>query len=389
MKLATGEPLGAGEGAALPSIGALRMDEVFGYAVFTLMILSIAVPFARHLNYGLPLVALLLILANRKLNLPDIARPYLVLIAAGLLLAPLVKPDGWQDLYLVLTGCAAGLVGLRTLWSWRTVFLALVLGQCLLLVSNRLGGGEQLAGLEFDFLQSTSSFESNFSFLFGLVAVWAAYTRRWTAVVVALLCALVTLKRIALLGAVICIAVQFLPAVLRRALLKPLPMLAFNGLFLVLILLYGSGELDYLITSLTSQSPNELGMGRQTLHRYIVLDVLKDPWRFALIGAGPGEAYDAMKASVTWAGKANLHADTLKILYEYGAVTLIAFIWALYSSRHPAVLMVALYTNVLLLTDNTLIYPFYIYFATLVAASMIAAERQKRLARLKPPTDEG
>jgi hypothetical protein len=88
------------------------------------------------------------------------------------------------------------------------------------------------------------------------------------------------------------------------------------------------------------------------------------------MGMGPGQVYDALEGGMAWVGKGNLHADTLKIFYEYGGVVLTVFIWALYSSRRLGVLLIALYTNVLLLTDNTLIYPFYIFFATLVAASL-------------------
>ncbi len=356
------------------SFGALRLDEVFGYVVFVGMIASVALPPLRYLNYLLPLIGLLVVLANRGMHVPDLARPYLVVVLASLVLMPFANGEGVKDIYLILTGLSVALVGFRQLWPWRTILIAVLLGLAVnfALVGAYNGWNAVLSHFTFDVATSRSTLESGFSYVFGLLAVWAAYTRRWRSFAVALVFAFLTLKRIVMLGILICLVVQFMPRTWLLRLLKPIPMMMANALFLVLILSYGSGSFDAMIHELTSQSANQFGMGRQVLYSYIVADFFREPWRFLFMGMGPGEAYDVLKGSMSWVRKENLHGDTLKILYEYGGVVLGVFIWALYSSRRLGVLLIALYTNILLLTDNTLIYPFYIYFATLVAACIAA-----------------
>ena len=358
--------------AALRPVGSVRMDVVFGYVVFALMVLSSSVAIVRWINYAIPLVAALLLLGNRQWHMNDLAKPYLLLIGSGILLLPFASRAGIQDLYLMLVGCSAALVGFRRAYSWRTVFLACVAGQIAFMgMSAAFGRGVSLSTLQFDFGGSTSSFESTFSFVFGLLAVWAIHLRNWKAFLLASLMALLTLKRIALLGVLVCLVVQVFSRSWLDRLLKPVPMVLANVAFLSVILLYGSGFFDVWIVRWTSMSPNELGMGRQVLHQNLVREFLADPLRFSLIGMGAGDAYGALKQSSLWTGKTNLHADTLKILYEYGAVVLVLFISALFASKHRGVRLLALYINVVLLTDNTLIYPFFIYFSTLIAAMML------------------
>lgn len=354
------------------SFAELRLDEMFGYVVFAAMIASVALPPVRYLNYLLPLIGFLIILANRGMNVLDLARPYLVLVLAGVILAPFLNIKGIQDIYLILTGLSVTLVGHRRLWSWQTIFMASVLG-FIAGVATRVisdGTGAVLSHLTLDVAASKSTFESGFSYVFGLLAVWAAYTRRWRNFALAAILALLTLKRIVLVGIFLCVMLQFFPRPVMRKVLRPFPMLLANALFIVLILSYASGSLNLLIHDLTGQSADQFGMGRQGLYGHVVVDIFRDPGRFLLVGSGPGEAYEALKGRMVLVGKQNLHADTLKIFYEYGGVVLTVFIWALYSSRRLGVLLIALYTNVLLLTDNALIYPYYIFFATLIAASL-------------------
>lgn len=357
----------------------LRVDEAFGYLVFIAMIASVAVSPFRYLNYLLPILALLIILANRAVHVDGLARPYVVIAVAALILAPFATGEGAKDVYLILTGLSATLVGLRTHWSWQTVMtsVSIGLGVFFLLVGTYSGWNTVLAHFTLDFAGSRSTLESGLSYIFGLLAVWAAYNRRWRHFAIALLFAVLTLKRIVIIGILLCLIVQFLPRPIFERLLKPVPMILANALFLFLILSYGSGTFDALIHEYTSQSANQFGMGRQVMYSFILQDLYAQPWRFTLMGMGPGEAYDVLKGGLSWVRKENLHGDTLKILYEYGALVLALFIWALYSSRNRGVLLIALYTNILLLTDNTLIYPFYIYFATLVAASIVANENTR------------
>lgn len=358
----------------LISLGKIRLDEMLGYAVFASMLASLVFPLFRYLNYIFPILALLIILGNRSMYVPEMARSYLVVVVAGLILIPFANGEGIKDIYLILTGLSMAFVGFRKLWSWRVIFIASVLGLVLsFLAQGASSWSSVISNFTIDIAASSSTFESGFSYIFGMMAVWAAYTRRWGRFALAFFFAVLTLKRIVILGILFCIIVLFLPRTVMLRLLSPIPMVIANVGILLLLLSYGSGTFDLIIHELTNQSANELGMGRKALYSFIVSDFLKDPWGFLVIGNGPGEAYEIMKGGWSWMRKENLHGDTLKILYEYGGLVLGLFIWALYSSRQPGVLIIALYSNVLLLTDNTLIYPFYIYFATLIAACIVSS----------------
>lgn len=358
------------------TLGAMRLDDLFEHLALVLMVLSAALPLARATNYVMPLLAALLMLANRRMHIDPLVRPYMVVVAAGLLLSPFANVLGFQDLYLILAGCSVALVGYRRLWSWNVLFVGGLMGQFVttLAMAGEMGLGAYIGAFQLDIMRSVSSLESNFSFVFGVLAVWAAYEKRWTGFLLALVMTVLTLKRIAVLGVLLCLMVQVLPRQLSRFILHPVTMIVVNGAGVALALMYGSGVFDTYIVQYTQQSANELGQGRQELIRFIVSEFLREPARFLAVGMGPGESYRMMKGGADWMAKQNLHADNLKILYEYGAIVFVAFFWALFAQRHFGVRLMALYVNVILLTDNTLIYPFFIYFATLAAACMAARD---------------
>lgn len=345
------------------------------------MTASLALPVFRYLNYVLPVLGLIVILGNQRIFFPDLARPYLVLIAASIVLAPFANKDGIQDIYLILTGLSLALTGFRQLWSWNTVFSICIVGLIVnILWKITTNGVGSFTTINFNIAQSESTFESSFSYVFGLLAIWAAHTRKWKHFFLAALLTLLTLKRIAVLAMVLCVLVQLLPPRHYLKLLAPIPMLVANSIFLVIVLYYGSGHLDKMILEYTSQSADQLGMGRQVLYSGILRELMNDPLLFLFTGMGPGEAYSILSEGVSNLKKVNLHGDTLKVLYEYGGMVLIALICFLYSSRRPGVLAVALYTNILFLTDNTLIYPFFIYFALLVASNLEAFNDMEQAA---------
>lgn len=355
----------------------IRLDEAFGLVVFILMVASVAYPPFRYFGYIIPPLGLIVVLANRSIHAPDLTRPYIVLLIAGVILSPKANGEGIKDLYLMLTGLSAALVGFRYHYSWRKLFLICLIGFSIYILST---SGFDIKNFRLDIMNSESSFESSFAFVFGLFAIWAVYERQWWRFAVSMVFVVLALKRIVILGVFICVIIQFIPQALSQRLLRPIPMLIANVVLLLLIMLYGSGALDQTIRELTGQSANAFGMGRRVIYTAVTAEFFKDPWQFLLIGTGPGESYDILKGGANWLSKENLHSDTLKILMEYGAIVFTIFIWSLYSSRQFIVLLFALYTNILFVTDNTLIYPFYIFFLTYIV-SCISEDKPVSTAR--------
>ena len=338
----------------------------------------------RVLPYATPFLALIAGLAAGRASLPVHAAPYLVLLIAGLAYAPITSLVGWQDLYLMLMGLSPFMFGYRYNFSWNQITLATVVATVIHIVLTKLAGGG-FGPIEFDPLNSRSSFEGTTSFVFGLLAVWAALDRRWRHALFALVLCILTLKRIVVLAAFVTILLSVaMPRRWLDLLLRPVPMILLNALFLAIVIGYTQGHFDRYISAYSGQSANQLGMGRQMLYRYPVEQLLAHPWQSIFIGVGPGGIYDLIKGGWSFLAKSNLHNDSLKILVEYGGVVWVAFFTALYYQRELRIRVVMLFLNIIFLTDNSLIYSYVIFVTGLALMSLRASPPQPVPAAAAP-----
>lgn len=322
----------------------------------------------KVLTYSMPAIALIAVLAAGKLTIPPTAPPYMVLMVAGLAMAPLGKLRGLQDLWLMLMGLSPFLFGHQYKLTWRQVFSAVLISTVFSLALNR---GHASSGIEFDPSKSVSSFEATTSFYFGVLSVWAALERKWLRTAVALILCVLTLKRIVVLAAVAAIACVLLPRRAVDKMLRPLPMLLMNVIAMIAIFGYTHGAFDQFISRTTGQSPDQLGMGRQALYAGPISVIERDPVKAAFIGVGPGGVYDVIKThGGLFAGHQNLHNDSLKMLLEYGGVAWACFFVACYVNKRFEIRVLMLFTNVMMLTDNTLIYPAVIFCTALAATRL-------------------
>jgi hypothetical protein len=328
----------------------VRVEALIAFYCVASTLLPLISPLFKALPYANPFMCLVGALATRRLSMPPNAPPYFLLIVAGFLAAPFSSLRGVQDSWLMLAGLSPFLFGYRFEVKW-SVFFSLAIAATVIPIAISGGTGRFV----FDPLNSSSSFESSGSFLFAIAAMWAAYERRWGRVVFSLFLTLLTLKRIAVLAALFGIAALVLPRRLVDKLLRPVPMLIINGIAIALAIAYGHGDFDHWISSTTGQSANQFGMGRQYLYGQIVKVLIKNPTDFIFYGVGPGGAYELV--SPRGLERANLHNDSLKILAEYGVLVWAGFFGLMFRWRLSIeTRAMMLFSNVLLLTDNTLIY---------------------------------
>lgn len=354
---------------------------VVGYCVIAFS-LTMSHPAFRPLTYAIPFLAVIAMLASERASLPPHAAPFMVLILSGLAYAPVVPLVGWQDLYLFLIGLTPFFFGWRYRFSWPQIFVASVLITGVWLVLGRTAGAD--GGIEFDALKSKSSFESPMSWIFGVLAVWAAVERRWARVALALVLCVLTLKRIVVVGAVAAIIVCLLPRRFADLLLRPVPMLLANAAYLVAVVAYTQGHFDGLIHQFTGQSANQLGMGRQYAYARPVGELLSHPIESVFHGVGPGGVYDLMKGGWTFLSKPNLHNDSLKILVEYGGIVWVAFFAALFMHRDIRVRIMMLFYNCVMLTDNSLIYTYVLFVLGLALTRMLDPHPEEPAAEGRP-----
>lgn len=355
----------------------LQLAPVYFWGSGILLLLTLMLPGTRYLSYAIPLLGVLVLLANgRSTPLPALQPLLALLLCAPPLMALLeVRFYGLQDMYLILIGLMPLLVAQQTVSPLPLERLCLILVAGFLLASLRgylLGDMDAVA---VDVFKSTSPLESGFSFLFGLLAVVAFMDRRYRIFALMLLLTLLSLKRIALLGILVCVMVWWFPPRWKQRLLSPFCLCLANLLFIYGVLSFVLGTYDRLIHEWTGLSANAFAMGRRTLYYYPALQIQQHLAEFMFVGQGPGAIYSATQWGLAAAAKSNAHSDILKILYEFGGLVLMLFIWLMYRFKSLRIRLLWLYTNILYLTDNTLIYPFYIFMLGLMIMHVTRQEQ--------------
>lgn len=158
-------------------------------------------------------------------------------------------------------------------------------------------------------------------------------------------------KRIALLACF----VGFLYFILRRWLEKswfPYFMVGLNLFYLFVSFLLAYDYFDNLVFQWFDMSINQFTMGRFELYK-IVFERIKifDDYKW-LYGIGLGNVEQYIKIGHT----SILHNDILRVFCEFGIVVFILFFYLIYKVQYTYQWGYILIWNILLMTDNTLIY---------------------------------
>jgi len=143
-----------------------------------------------------------------------------------------------------------------------------------------------------------------------------------------------------------------------------------NAIFGALVVFLSLGVLDEFISIYTGKGVDAFTLGRVSHYLGVVEDIKQNP--FGLVfGNGAGEGY--AKAVYFYSGDldfANLHSDTLKILYEYGVIVFLLFFYLLSGFRTPEARLMVVYMSFLFVTDNVLIYVAVMLLLLLMAVDL-------------------
>ncbi|MBT9608972.1 MAG: hypothetical protein IV110_02890 [Aquabacterium sp.] len=366
------------------SLGKLQLSEVALWVSFFLAWLCLALPGLRYLSFTIPFLTLVCCLGDRMVHMNSMSKAFLWYAAFGLALWPLDNAEGKKDLVLATSGVSIALLGrmpqvkLWTIFNWYMAGFLIYFG---------LGGAFSPSVLKYvrvDILNSYSTFESNYAFVFCLLLPFAAHQRRWGLFLLTLVMSVLTLKRIALLGGLLCTGMVFMRREHVKFLLSPPLMVLANVLLLWLTMFYSTGHLEHFIHDLTGLSGNALGQGRESLQRLPSLAIINDPELFLLWGKGAGRAYDIAAASAGMFNKVSLHSDPLKIAYEYGMFAFCVFFWLLYQTDNHLERIGMAYLNMLLITDNVLTYYFILFFVAVTVRTQCNGQPHSPAVRVQP-----
>lgn len=339
----------------------VSMRHALFWLAFCLAWLMMAIPPFRYLYLAIPLLVLIVVIGDGSVRWPEESWPFFSIVAVALVLFPLIKGEGWRDLYLTLSGIAIVLLKdwpkLRlwtVMWALLSAFLFLY-----------LVFGDLRHGIRFDFLRSESTFEGNFSFVFALLAPFAFLRKRYGLAFLALFLTVLTLKRIAVVAALFGVLLVMLGDRRTKWLLNWRSMVVLNLLALAIMKAYTDGSFDALIFEWTGQSANQFVQGRVQLQSAVFARIASEPWLF-ILGQGAGSVYDLTQGGV-WAGnKWLLHCDSLLVMYEFGFIFWVFFFWTIYQSKKFYIRLAGAVLNIMILTDNLLAYNFFIVYYLMV-----------------------
>lgn len=236
------------------------------------------------------------------------------------------------------------------------------LGAGLLIEAIRNG-----VGLNINFFSGDGIVESVLAFPLGVVFLYYFHERKWVRTFIALFLLFAAFKRIALFAAFIAVFIDIgfrllggrgidKYAAAAFVLVCSLVALLSDQLFSLFIDVFAPQGLD----------ANDISVGRFQLATLLWDHVANHGSSHTVFGFGPGAADDLIDRKGHIA--TNPHNDWLKLFFDYGIVGFAGAHVVLFilHARNTLGLMIYIYSAVLMMTDNTLIYTFYFVFVFLM-----------------------
>lgn len=204
------------------------------------------------------------------------------------------------------------------------------------------------------FLTSELPTESNYAFQFGLFFLVFLHRRNKAYSFLALGLLVLSFKRIAIAGVLLVIFLAILRKVsghkLNPGQNKRLILLV-NGVVVFLLFMFFAGTFDEFIEETFGVSSNFITQGRYNIYQ----DIFHRFGKIDLLGFGLGSINVFL--SSTGYELVNLHSDLLKVFFELGPIVFFAWIYFFYKWTNTFLSAgLAIYLNVLFLTDNVFIY---------------------------------
>jgi len=340
----------------------------------------------RLLKYGMPFIAICLFVVLKRYLIFDrtsISNAAWLHYLGGLLLFYVIafsfnaliafrSPRFYQEVFFALSPLAfvvlvlaikpAANVVMVTHVLFAGVVLAFIIETNTQLLDALLHPSQIITGLASSEVES----ESNLAFQFGMILIVYTHYRKWLYSIIAAGLLLLAFKRIAIIG-VIVVGLLYVTKRITKGKLNPAEnrwlviggnITAITSLFLFLL-----GKFDDLVMDVFGVSPNFLTVGRYDVYS----DIFRHFGGVKFWGFGLG-------AITTFLSGANyqlinLHSDVLKIFFELGPLFFIIWIFLFHNwKKNMLTACLAIYMNILFLTDNV-----FIYFDVLVCYYLLSA----------------
>ncbi len=240
-------------------------------------------------------------------------------------------------------------------------------------------------GLNIDFVASEGIIESVLAFPLGVVLLYYVHECKWARALIALVLLFLAFKRMALFAA---FSVVLMDLAFRFIGSKGINRYLAAGFVVIcsVTALYLFEVFEFVADTFAPEgvNANKLSLGRWDWATVLWDHIDSHGYSYKLIGFGPGASDQLI--GLHEGVETNPHNDWLKLLFDYGALGFIGGHVILYVTlaRNSLGVMVYVYTAILMMTTNPIVYMFYFVFAFLVIRIALKSRRTRSLFSFGP-----
>jgi len=308
----------------------------------------------RLLKYIPILVFLLFLIKNqliiKKANF-DLIMPFIILISYNLIRISLGVPIKLVELVFIFSSISLFLVFNDVKLNLK--FLNII---CFIIFILIMGLD---VGLDFSlqaFLRSeTSTGETNMlPFFFGLFFLFFLLSKNYIFAFINFIFIILSFRRIVFLGILSCTLLYLLPQRLKILFVNRANLLVFNLLLIVLFFFISTGFFDNIVQEYTGISIGYFTQGRSTYFTMVYPDLMAKIEHVVFVGIGQGNLIDILYKHL--GVRFLFHNDVFKLFVENGLIVFILFFHFLFKNKTINQLILCIFFNLLLITDNVLTY---------------------------------
>jgi hypothetical protein len=326
---------------------------------------------AKYILYAIPVVCIVtqILIGRFVLNFSAAAAgafgAYLCAAAIAVLVSQSSNPWLMRDFLIISSALCMAMI------AWTASHREVVLMAFTCLICMMIEGIQEGISFTIDFAASDGLLESAMAFPLGVILLYAIRARRVRLGVLTALLFMAANKRIAILAIVGVLVLEWMICRFgmgqrRRLITIALSiMISASSLFSSQIFEMGARLIDQ-----ENVSANSISLGRFEISQVIWNRLDDAPFRKIVAGHGPGAADTVIESELGF--RMNAHNDWLKIFFDYGlfGFVIFHFILALIFSRGVFSQWIHLYTAVVMMTDNCLIYTFHHVIVLVVMRAM-------------------
>lgn len=333
------------------------------FALSTILIcyyLSLLNEYSHKLTYVkyLPFIYLFIFWMYRNRNftiyIKKFTIPFLALLLGGMAYLPVIGVRGYKDLFFILNSMIFFILFKSVKIDYRVINVFFIIFWVFSLFKR-------------DILLSTSSLilsksaiEGTESFIFGIFFVFFLLNRNHVFFIVNAILIIFTLKRIVFISCFLVLIIYLVPEEIKNKFKIFYIIIPINLILILLLYLFSNGFFNDFIYKEFGVNAYHFSMGRLFVINEVFRMIGTDPVHYMFYGSGPGYAYGI--AEKIFGIDSNLHSDILKLIIEYGLLTYILFIYFSYRFVSSKSRYLVLYFNILLITDNVIIYSLFLFF---------------------------